>query len=739
MNTGRFTFRSAASVFILACGAEAVYAAIIILVFGATLSSFFTNFDSNIAIVPLSDGRTVVQTHISDNSPLTPSYSYATLAGEKTDMHDAGDPSKRAGVLPEAGDFSGPLRIIHSNRSRSCEFTYIFLPGEVAKREVWFFALEPLPEARSYLIGFSRESKRVIGYIGKNGFSTEKPSPSNYFSCGQYDIYQQRWRMPNDHSERLLLFGKSGVVQIDLAARKAESILEKQGVISISSVWLNTPSDPNDLGKLEFGVGARTEKQLLLIFNKDKSQKTLEIPEEFRKSDLAFYVLRDSEYLLTAKTDSRNQVPRAAWYDADGKFIRSRSVKIAEPEKNNLADRVLLPVVMPSPIFIATQLYYGVSDNANSSVTFDDSKASFAWEFAAIFAVSLVSGGACYRRQKKLRGPHALAWGGLVFLLGLPGYFGYRLYVRRPPFETCPICGKTTPRDRERCACCGAEFPPPEMNGAEILSQNASEIIATSPRTQQAAFPKTRETAVATPSANAFSGVAKKDSAKKTSAFVAMLRKELRETRWIVCAAVVIYALLILSFTGDLGELSDGAAGHVPFLEYDGGFPAITAIAFAAILGLWQSTSESRRRNWLFLLHRPATRRNIIAAKLLVGAAIYFLITSAAMLAYVYLATRPSRYGGPFSWQMSREYWEGLTALSLVYFGAFLSGIRPARWYGSRLFPLVAGILYAGFGSQIAQGLNIDSSSTAVVALTAVGSAVYVICILQVVRSRDYS
>ena len=31
--------------------------------------------------------------------------------------------------------------------------------------------------------------------------------------------------------------------------------------------------------------------------------------------------------------------------------------------------------------------------------------------------------------------------------------------------------------------------------------------------------------------------------------------------------------------------------------------------------------------------------------------------------------------------------------MPLVYLGAFASGIRPARWFGSRLFPLVAVVI----------------------------------------------
>ena len=37
--------------------------------------------------------------------------------------------------------------------------------------------------------------------------------------------------------------------------------------------------------------------------------------------------------------------------------------------------------------------------------------------------------------------------------------------------------------------------------------------------------------------------------------------------------------------------------------------------------------------------------------------------------------------------------------LPIVYLGAFLSGMRPGRWFGTRLAPLAGAILWASFAN----------------------------------------
>jgi hypothetical protein len=67
------------------------------------------------------------------------------------------------------------------------------------------------------------------------------------------------------------------------------------------------------------------------------------------------------------------------------------------------------------------------------------------------------------------------------------------------------------------------------------------------------------------------------------------------------------------------------------------------------------------------------------------------------ILIYSIWAATPGKSGAPFAWSMTIAAWQSLLCLVLVYLSAFLCGIRPARWYGTRLAPAVAGITLAMF------------------------------------------
>jgi predicted amidophosphoribosyltransferase len=58
----------------------------------------------------------------------------------------------------------------------------------------------------------------------------------------------------------------------------------------------------------------------------------------------------------------------------------------------------------------------------------------------------------------------------VVLVFGLPGYLGYRLHRRWPVRSPCPACGQNVPRDRDACAGCRAEFPPPAPKGIEVFA-----------------------------------------------------------------------------------------------------------------------------------------------------------------------------------------------------------------------------------------------------------------------------
>jgi hypothetical protein len=171
--------------------------------------------------------------------------------------------------------------------------------------------------------------------------------------------------------------------------------------------------------------------------------------------------------------------------------------------------------------------------------------------------------------------------------------------------------------------------------------------------------------------------------------------KELREVAGITAIALAAYLALVINLMGAkvfdwVPGMPSGTNG-IPFVdgEFTTVFVAI-AILFAVALGFRQSAWESNKGTFLFLLHRPATRNRIFLIKLAAGGVVFLACTCLPILLYGWWANIPGHYPGPFEWSMTAPAWQLALEMSLLYLGAFLSGLRPTRWLGTRLLPLGA-------------------------------------------------
>jgi hypothetical protein len=61
---------------------------------------------------------------------------------------------------------------------------------------------------------------------------------------------------------------------------------------------------------------------------------------------------------------------------------------------------------------------------------------------------------------------------------------------------------------------------------------------------------------------------------------------------------------------------------------------------------------------------------------------------------YSWWAATPGHHPSPFAWSMATPAWVLTFLMPLLYLGAFLSGLRPARWFGTRLLPLAGSVGY---------------------------------------------
>jgi ABC-type transport system involved in multi-copper enzyme maturation permease subunit len=215
----------------------------------------------------------------------------------------------------------------------------------------------------------------------------------------------------------------------------------------------------------------------------------------------------------------------------------------------------------------------------------------------------------------------------------------------------------------------------------------------------------------------------------------ALALKEIRDVAPVACIALLAYLAGVAGAVGYPVFGRSGVGSGIPFLDSVAISPFIFfSVVFTAGLGFWQTVKESSHGTWLFLLHRPANRKTLIAMKLAVGFGTYLLISAGAIVLYSIWAAAPGTHASPFAWWMTVPVWKTWLTISLVYLGAFLSGLRPGRWFGTRLLPGLTIALAA-----VVVGLIFLASSVMGGTLLIAFGALCVGLVFYVARVRDFS
>jgi hypothetical protein len=215
---------------------------------------------------------------------------------------------------------------------------------------------------------------------------------------------------------------------------------------------------------------------------------------------------------------------------------------------------------------------------------------------------------------------------------------------------------------------------------------------------------------------------------------LALVRKEVRELLpWMVLVGLLQLYLVSSAMGVHLGFLQQSPQ-TIPFINDElCSYMFTVAGIFAAVIGFWQTAWESSRGTFLFLLHRPIHRDAIVFAKLAVGITVCLIAPALPVLIYARWAATPGTHASPFLWSMTGWAWMLVLEIPLVYLGAFLSGLRPAKWYGTRLLPFAASLLLLFATQGPPWGITIN------LVLTLIGYVLFFIAIFQVAMQRDYS
>jgi hypothetical protein len=221
----------------------------------------------------------------------------------------------------------------------------------------------------------------------------------------------------------------------------------------------------------------------------------------------------------------------------------------------------------------------------------------------------------------------------------------------------------------------------------------------------------------------------------------ALALKELREIAGLAILGLLAYLALVAAMMGmePFARLLRRSRGGVPFAD-----GAITqsfmfvAVALTLALGFRQSAWEANQGTYQYLLHWPLPRSAIFLTKLAVGVGVFVVCTSVPILLYAWWAATPGTHASPFEWAMTESSWRFCLGMPLLYLGAFLSGLRPARWHGTRLLPLFASGAFAALLLYFPVFMYIRLPSTIFIPVLLGACGLFVMSICYIAQARDY-
>ncbi len=203
-----------------------------------------------------------------------------------------------------------------------------------------------------------------------------------------------------------------------------------------------------------------------------------------------------------------------------------------------------------------------------------------------------------------------------------------------------------------------------------------------------------------------------------------IMLKELREQMKVALLGLAIFIFILrMDYTkyGNLLKYPNWAG--TPLMDV-AGFAAFFCAIFGTVLGWLQIHAEKQRDLQAFLLHRPLTRTAILLGKIAAGLCLYALGAGLPLLGFIAVVVTPGRVAAPFEWPMVLPL-AAIFLLGLVYyFAGMLTGVRQARWFGSRGFGLGLAIIatVGVFLSEFWQALLVLSITGGILTLATWGS-----------------
>lgn len=387
----------------------------------------------------------------------------------------------------------------------------------------WHFIHTGRKEGQGYFEGFDNKTKLRVGYIGRNGPTSTKPSPEECFDMDGRRLPSSgrlasngRQLTPSYYFNRSSFFSyypeddsqitappwtaylKCGneLLEIDLREQTVRKLMELDEPYTIEISRRNMPEMPpgpnlkEELAKRPWcrdHLAIRTLDKITLFNPRADTQgvaaqEVFEIPAKARGSQLSFYQFPDGEGMLQVSRRRKGGIAPVDlyWLDDTGKFDRDTHLELVArggPPTDTRLVAAGIGVMAPVPVvwtvasFVAMPLAYAYSGEVPG---YSAGLARSLWESWPGLLISLaiagVAGWWCVKLQHRYAAQWTRTWVVFIGVFGLPAFLGYLLHRCWPVRVECPACSHLAPRDRLACSACDADFPEPVAEGIEVFA-----------------------------------------------------------------------------------------------------------------------------------------------------------------------------------------------------------------------------------------------------------------------------
>jgi hypothetical protein len=348
----------------------------------------------------------------------------------------------------------------------------------------WYCIHDGKREGDAYFVGYDAESQHLVGYIGRAGFSQQLPSEDNRFPLDGRGFVRGTSLQPVygggvSESSKAVMISDDRLLQIDLQNQSIKTIKEAPGMVSIT-LSRGDIEDEERFVNEHFLLVLRTTNRVVLLDVSGNQKQSFAIPEEMQGVGFTFWRVGGERAVFGQnRLLPHSRKEKLIWEDASGKVLRQEEATLAGQDQTEATAGKMwaATLVLPEPISSAAVMFgiYPLEqlslDKAKTYAETLATSVSLLWINAlAVCGLTAALAWLCYRRQRLMAAPWTWVWVVFVLLFGVPGYLAYRFHSRWPVLETCHVCGRAVPRDREKCAACGSPFPVPAPKGIEVFA-----------------------------------------------------------------------------------------------------------------------------------------------------------------------------------------------------------------------------------------------------------------------------